>query len=120
MKSSNDTRMTDTTSSCPNSIPKSVFHHIVKDVVQESVHDTPSFCGWESSRVSSKAVALLQATAEQYITEVFKKSGVEENKILNVEAFMEASKSHEEEETKTDTEEGMKTILDYESGDEIF
>jgi len=99
-----------------SSIPKSVFYDLVKELVQEqSASPLPN-------RVSGKAVTLLQLTTEEYIADIFKRTETTENKILNVEHFQEARKTHDYEEGQTlmNTEDGFKTILTYDDDMDVL
>ena len=106
----------------PMSIPKSVFLNLVKEVVGNEVEKR----GDENvfpNRVSSEAVAILQRTAEAYLTNVFTKTDSSENKILSVDNFKAAQTQHDIDEKLlfSNITEGEKTILDFdEENDTLF
>jgi len=103
----------------PNSIPKSVFGNLVKELVADRTEEVIS--GY-ASRVSSDAVKLLQSMSEDYITDIFEATETPDNKILTVESFQGARIGHALVELKRlhAVPEGEKTILDYESHDDLF
>lgn len=100
------------TSTIQASIPKSVFYDLVKELVNDQTEEREIQF---PNRVSGRAVELLQRTTEDYISEIFKKTGTDENKILNVDSFKAARVEHDlsEEKARMDIPEGHKTILDY-------
>ena len=105
----------------PASIPKSVFYGLVKELVHDqTVAESDDSSGLK--RVSAGAVALLQRSTEDYIADIFGQTGTPENKILTVESFQGARVAYDADEVRKlhNIPEGQKTILDYESGDEIF
>lgn len=103
-----------TTSAFPASIPKSVFYGLVKELVHERVECS---AGTYPNRVSAGAVALLQRTTEDYLTDIFEKTETSENKILTVDDFKLARGQHDTDEhrVRLGLGEGKKTILDYDS-----
>jgi len=106
----------------PASIPKSVFYGLVKELVGDEVESRDEDAQFPN-RVSATAVALLQRTTEDYIANIFTKTGTPENKILTVDSFQAARGRHDQDEHKEHLGLGEtdRTILDYdESTDELM
>ena len=104
----------------PVSIPKSVFYGLVKELVQDQHEE--EYEGDTTTRVSATAVTLLQRTTEEYIADIFGRTYTPETKILTVDRFNGARSSYDSEELLRfhNIPEGHKTIIDYDSEDDIF
>ena len=109
------------TSAFPASIPKSVFYGLVKELVNDQTEEREIQF---PNRVSADAVALLQRTTEDYIADIFEKTETPESKILTVDHFKLAHTTHDADELadlrRAGAGESEKTILDYDSEDDIM
>ena len=97
----NDTKM----SASKISIPKSVFHKLVRELVDERTEPG-------SKRLSAGAVLNLQTATEDFLVDIFERTEVGENKTLEVEHFQSA-KARYEADARTKYLDGRQSILDY-------
>jgi len=98
----NDTKM----SASKISIPKSVFHKLVREPVDERTEEPGS------KRLRAGAVLNLQTATEDFLVDIFERTDVGENKTLEVEHFKSA-KARYEAEVRTKYLDGRQSILDY-------
>tara|TARA_B110000211_G_scaffold116986_1_gene135478 strand:- start:897 stop:1238 length:342 start_codon:yes stop_codon:yes gene_type:complete len=101
------------------SIPKSVFYKLTKEVVQDAKDSESLFY---PTRISADAVVQLQKTAENYLTDIFEKTDLAENKILTLEAYKDVAKEldNEQRESVFDRSGNERTILNYDSDNDVI
>jgi len=101
------------------SIPRSVFHKLVKEVVQDE-RERRAYC--YPTRISAKAVKELQKTAESYLSDIFEKTELPENKILTLETFQTVRAVHDQEEAESVYNRGEhdKTILTFDEDNDVI